>query len=485
MLMKNYVQRAAASLIVIVCATPASAGSNVLFILDGSGSMWERVDGQPKIVLAKKALDDVLREFPAETKMGLMTYGVHRKGDCGDITLLSPVGAQGADQISKQVNSITPKGDTPIAGALMKAADAFKGVTGTKTIVLVTDGAEECHADPCAVTKQLAAADINLRVNIIGFDLASKQRDAVQCIVKEGRGNYYEAKNTKGLSDAMTAVKAVVVAAQTAPPPPLPPVVKQAEHNYGTPIHGGDAFDSAVGLKAATLYHLDYDQAADKQDFFKIAAKSGQQISVTITGGVSNSIQAEVESSQRTRVAGQTMAGPRAKNTLSSTVSYGNDGTYYVLIESAGYGGHVGPDATFQVDLVNLFDANSNRDAGPDQNSALELKPGVYARNYLDGTDDTDTFKVTLPPGKAFQFKTRPSLPGGLMTLTATDSDGVTLQSATAPNAGAVAKLDKLLLPKGGVVFVKVTYSYGGIPGIYSIAIGPGEVASPPTPPSH
>jgi Ca-activated chloride channel family protein len=161
---------------------PVATPTNVLFILDSSGSMWERVDGQPKVTTAKKVLNDLLAHLPPQTRVGLMTYGHRRKGDCQDIELLSAIGRETAGQIAKRVDALQPKGETPIAAALVKAADALKGVAGPKMVVLVTDGAEECHGDPCAAAKALAAVGADVHVNVVGFHLKPKEREAVECI---------------------------------------------------------------------------------------------------------------------------------------------------------------------------------------------------------------------------------------------------------------------------------------------------------------
>src|SRR5271169_3308595 len=93
----------------VIYAAPAHASTNVLLILDGSGSMWERVDGQPKIVTAKRVLRDTLGKMPGDALLGFMTYGTHRKGDCSDISLMTPVGAANAATIEKQINGVMPK----------------------------------------------------------------------------------------------------------------------------------------------------------------------------------------------------------------------------------------------------------------------------------------------------------------------------------------------------------------------------------------
>ncbi|MBT5622769.1 MAG: hypothetical protein HOJ66_05005, partial [Acidiferrobacteraceae bacterium] len=46
-------------------ASEARAEGNVLyFILDASGSMWERAGGKPRIVIAKETLSNLIEQTP-------------------------------------------------------------------------------------------------------------------------------------------------------------------------------------------------------------------------------------------------------------------------------------------------------------------------------------------------------------------------------------------------------------------------------------
>ncbi|PID44298.1 MAG: hypothetical protein CSB47_11345, partial [Proteobacteria bacterium] len=56
----------------------ASAAEQAMIVFDASGSMWARVDGREKIVVAKDALKQVVRQWNPETQLGLMAYG-HRR----------------------------------------------------------------------------------------------------------------------------------------------------------------------------------------------------------------------------------------------------------------------------------------------------------------------------------------------------------------------------------------------------------------------
>ena len=196
----------------IICVRPAAAATNILFVVDASGSMWEQVDGKPKITIAKQVLSDTLAALPAQPRLGLMTYGRRSKGDCSDIEVLSPIGKDSHAAIAAKVAALTPKGETPIAASLAKAAGQFqKSSADHNQIVLITDGAEECRGDPCAAARQLVSTGLDLHINVVGFSLQKKERAAVECVAREGNGQYYDAKDAAGLTSAMKSVSSDVL----------------------------------------------------------------------------------------------------------------------------------------------------------------------------------------------------------------------------------------------------------------------------------
>jgi len=161
--------------------------SAVLFVFDGSGSMWRQVEGKTKIALAKKAMSGLLKDFPAGTNIGLLAYGHRKKGNCSDIELLTPLGASRAAVI-KAVNSINPVGKTPLTKSIQLAAEQLRGRNTPTSIVLITDGKESCNADPCAATRAVREAGINLNVHVIGFDVKNDEAKQLRCIASNGGG---------------------------------------------------------------------------------------------------------------------------------------------------------------------------------------------------------------------------------------------------------------------------------------------------------
>ena len=187
---------------------PAMAETNILFIVDASGSMKKKLEtGESRMDAAKKAMAEALTVMPPEARLGLLLYGHRKAKDCTDIELASPIGADDAAAISKRISGLRAKGETPIAESLRQAQRSFAALKGQDNrIVLVTDGIEECKGDPCAAAQELRDAGFNLKVDIVGFTLSEKQRALIQCVPDITGGQYFDAQGMTGLTAALTQV---------------------------------------------------------------------------------------------------------------------------------------------------------------------------------------------------------------------------------------------------------------------------------------
>ncbi len=165
-------------------AAPLYAETNVLFIFNSSGSMKKKVDtGEQRMTVAKRAMEQALKDMPADVRVGLLLYGHRKAKDCTDIELTSPIGADDAAAIAKRVAGLKPKGETPIAAALEQAIRSFAALNGqSNRVILVTDGIEECGGDVCAAAQTVADAGLDLRVDVVGFTLTEKQAQTIRCI---------------------------------------------------------------------------------------------------------------------------------------------------------------------------------------------------------------------------------------------------------------------------------------------------------------
>jgi Ca-activated chloride channel family protein len=200
------------------------SGSNVIFIFDSSGSMKKPIEsGESRSEAAKRAMVTALGKMPADARLGLFMYGHRRAKDCSDIEMVATPGTSDAKAIAQMILNSEPKGETPIAAALEAVAFYFAPLTGqSNSVVLVTDGIEECGGDPCAAAKAIREAGTSLKAHVVGFTLDEKQRQTLQCIADETGGKYLDAQDAEGLSDALAEVQKVVV--ETPPPAPAEPV---------------------------------------------------------------------------------------------------------------------------------------------------------------------------------------------------------------------------------------------------------------------
>lgn len=215
----------------VACCLPVAtnaAGSDLVLILDGSGSMWGRVGGSIKIVEAKQVMGDLLTEVPPGVDISLVAYGHRRQGDCTDIETLAAFGTPTAT-IAERVKGLTPLGKTPIAASLQKGADQLAGRDRSSTLVLVSDGIETCSGDPCALAGSLRAADADLVIHTVGFGVADDAQRQLQCVAQKGGGNYYHADSGEALRKALFEVRDATAKQEPPPPPPEAPKLPEVK----------------------------------------------------------------------------------------------------------------------------------------------------------------------------------------------------------------------------------------------------------------
>ena len=129
------------SSLLLTFTTSAHAESPAIhYILDASGSMWGRVDGEVKMQVAKNVMSALLGEMPAGVESGLTVYGHRKKGDCTDIEEIIPTGPTDKSSVLSKISPLIPKGKKPIAESIVITAEHLKSSEGDTTIVLVSDG---------------------------------------------------------------------------------------------------------------------------------------------------------------------------------------------------------------------------------------------------------------------------------------------------------------------------------------------------------
>ncbi|MFN0034043.1 MAG: vWA domain-containing protein [Saprospiraceae bacterium] len=174
-----------------------------LFILDCSGSMWQKIGEEHKITVAKRVMKNLVQSLPANAHAGLIAYGHNRKSDCDDIETLVPLAPLNKSAFSAKLDAINPQGKTPIAKSIAHALAVAKTAVAPVTIILVSDGLETCEGNACDLVKQARAQGTKTTLHVVGFGIEEHDLSPLECIAQAGGGQYFPANNAEELSGAL------------------------------------------------------------------------------------------------------------------------------------------------------------------------------------------------------------------------------------------------------------------------------------------
>jgi len=193
------------------CSVFAQQKNRILFIFDDSYSMYAPWNTNVKIDVAKKVMAeflDSLKNTP-NLEIALRCYGhqtfFHPNRDCEDTRLEVPFAPanENYEKIKQFIKKLEPKGTTPIAYSLGKAAYDFTPACHDcrNIVILITDGIEECGGNPCAVSLELQKKGIFLRPFVIGIGLDVQFADVFGCM-----GKFYDVSNENNFKDVLYRV---------------------------------------------------------------------------------------------------------------------------------------------------------------------------------------------------------------------------------------------------------------------------------------
>ena len=218
---------------------PAAEDRSVLVILDGSDSMNEDAgNGGTRLDAAKAALTELIDAVPEGANVGLRVYGntlsgVSREQGCGDTNLVTPVGPLDKEAFRSEVQGLEGKGRTPIGRSLLKAPDDL-GPSGDRTVILVSDGGDNCAPPPpCEAARRIAQRGLKLSISVVGLQVNPRVRRQLQCIADAGGGTYVDAGDPEALKRELLAAFARAV---------------RAYEPSGTPVKGTPDGESAPAI---------------------------------------------------------------------------------------------------------------------------------------------------------------------------------------------------------------------------------------------
>ena len=190
----------------------SSSGEQILFIVDFSNSMNERLGHRTKMDIALSTMKETLQLIPPSTSVGLRVYG-HKCGltafqACKASELVLPISTNSTERIPYTMNKLNPRGMTPITYSLKQAVlKDFGNFQGRKHIILFTDGGENCDESPCKYAIELSKLRRDIIIDVIAFNIGNKDDlEQLECTALVTKGEFYKANSKPELYNVLDKI---------------------------------------------------------------------------------------------------------------------------------------------------------------------------------------------------------------------------------------------------------------------------------------
>lgn len=259
--------------LLLTLPSPAQTATTNIVVFDASGSMWNPMENATRIEIARQVMSQFLEGYDVSQPLGVIAYGHRKRGDCEDIEVIVEPGIISPSSVAQKIKSLLPKGMTPLAESLRRAAALIPPTTESANILLITDGLETCGGDPCAVAEELIATGIKIRAHVVGFGLTKAEAASLSCIAQLTGGLMFNPSNGKELLDALQQS-----VSQPDAEPPTPPQ-PQEEALFETTLN---LRDTGTGLPAGLMEWKAQDAAGNVRD---LALEKGAQLKTQLPAG--------------------------------------------------------------------------------------------------------------------------------------------------------------------------------------------------------
>lgn len=187
--------------------SPYLAPDYIEWVIDASASMNAEVAGMKKIDLVKQSLLDMLPKMPPSSQLAIRSFGANSlssHNNCKDSALNYPLKAVESQKVQAALNGIEAQGMSPIGYALDKLRSDLRSATGTRVVILITDGFDNCASDPVGQLERWKKEKLNIKLYILGLDVeGSRSETELKRLAAIVGGQYYSVKNEKEILNAL------------------------------------------------------------------------------------------------------------------------------------------------------------------------------------------------------------------------------------------------------------------------------------------
>lgn len=200
-------------------AQMANKKKNLVLVVDASGSMAAQVKGQSKMEIAKAAASEFITNLDPAMNLSVVVYGhkgnntgAGKSASCAGIEEVYYLGELNADIAKSKITPLQPTGWTPIAASLAKAQEIlnpYPQESNINTVVLISDGEETCGGDPKNKASELNKSNLNVVVNVVGFDVGGAAESQLKSVATNGGGQYFSARTSEELQTVLARIGAL------------------------------------------------------------------------------------------------------------------------------------------------------------------------------------------------------------------------------------------------------------------------------------
>lgn len=187
--------------------------TNLVLVMDASGSMSAQISGGNKMEVAKKSARKFIKSLDPKTNVGLIVYGhkgsnqrADRNVSCAGAEVVQDIAPINAGALQSKIDTLRATGWTPIGASLLKAREMLARYPSDKyrnIIVLISDGEETCGGNPVQIAQEISQSNIKVITNAIGFGVGGSAEKQLKAIAANGKGKYYAAHSANELNLAL------------------------------------------------------------------------------------------------------------------------------------------------------------------------------------------------------------------------------------------------------------------------------------------